>query len=50
MAVFVSLWLLPAHQVILEKIKLPENPGLGCVIYPSDHQSGQGLIPHLTCV
>lgn len=41
-----SLWLPPAHEVILEKVKLPENPGLGCVMYPSDHQSGQGLIPH----
>lgn len=28
-AVFVSLWLPPAYEVILEKAKLPENPGLG---------------------
>lgn len=27
-----SLWLPPAREVILEKVKLPENPGLGCVM------------------
>jgi hypothetical protein len=39
----VSFWLPSARGVILEKVKLPENPGLGCVMCPSDHLSGQGL-------